>query len=363
MNLRIKKLDLYIMKKFIGTFFLSLGLILCIVVIFDLSEKLEKFLEHEAPASKIMFGYYLNFIPYFASAFSALFTFVSVILFTSGMASKSEIIAILSSGISFRRLTYPYMATAGIIAVFSFALNAFIIPNANERRIAFEKEYMGKNYNNKDQFIHRQIAPGSYIYMSSFSAGARIGYDFSLENFRNDSLVYKLTSSRISWDKNKEKWTIYNWRIRTIENDVEVYKTGNKLDTLLGFAPEEFSENPKYIKDVLTLPELREYEERMRFRGSSNIMEFQLKRYQMWSDAFSTFILTFIGLCISSKRMRGGMGIHLGVGLVLGFSYILFMRFSTVFATNGALPPLLAVWIPNILYAIISIFTYRLAPK
>lgn len=255
------------------------------------------------------------------------------------------------------------MATAGIIAVFSFVLNAYIIPNANERRIEFEKEYMGKNYNNKDQFIHRQIAPSSYIYMSSFSAGARIGYDFSLENFRNDSLVYKLTSSRIAWDKNKEKWTIYNWKLRTIENDVEIYTTGNRLDTLLGFAPEEFAENPKYIKDVLTLPELKAYEEKMRFRGSSNIMEFQLKRYQTWSDAFSTFILTFIGLCLSSKRMRGGMGIHLGAGLVLGFSYILFMRFSTVFATNGSLPPIIAVWIPNILYAIISIFTYRLAPK
>ena len=361
MRLKIKKMDLYIMSKFLGTFLLSLGLILCIVVIFDLSEKLEKFLEHDAPASKIIFSYYLNFIPYFASAFSALFTFISVILFTSSMASKSEIIAILSSGISFRRLTYPYMAAAAIIAVFSFTLNAYIIPNANERRIAFEKEYMGKNYNNKDQFIHRQIAPGSYIY--SFSAGAKIGYDFSLENFRNDSLVYKLTSSRISWDSKKEKWTIYNWKLRTIDNDVEVYTTGNKLDTLLGFEPEEFSENPKYVKDVLTLPELDAYEERMRFRGSSNTMEFQLKRYQMWSDAFSTFILTFIGLCISSKRMRGGMGIHLGVGLILGFSYILFMRFSTVFATNGSLPPLIAVWIPNMLYALISIFTYRLAPK
>ncbi len=363
MNLGIKKLDIYIIRKFLGAFFLSLGLILCIVVIFDLSEKLEKLLENEAPVSEIIFKYYLNFIPYFASAFAALFTFISVIFFTSNMASKSEIIAILSTGISFRRLIVPYMVTACIIATFSFVLSAYVIPNANERRISFEKKYMNKSYANRDQFIHRQLSPDSYIYMSSFAAGARIGYDFTLETFSGDTLISKLTSTRIAWDRKQKLWTIYNWKLREIDGDNETYTTGDRIDTLLGFEPEEFSEDPKQIKELLTIGELKERERLMSFRGSSNLMDFQMKRYQMWSDAFSTFILTFIGMCISSKRMRGGMGIHLGLGLLLGFSYILFMRFSTVFAMEGTLPPLLAVWLPNILYAIISIFTYRLAPK
>ena len=183
----MKKLDLYIIRKFLGTFFFSLVLILCIVVVFDLSEKLEKFLENEAPVKAIVFDYYKNFIPYFANVFSSLFTFISVIFFTSKMAYDSEIIAILS-----------------------FLLGAFIIPNANEKRIEFEKQYMGKRYANKEQNIHRQIAPGTYIYMSSYSVASNVGYDFSIENFRGDTLVNKLTSSRITWDKENKKWVIHN---------------------------------------------------------------------------------------------------------------------------------------------------------
>ena len=165
----MKKLDLYIIRKFLGTFFFSLVLILCIVVVFDLSEKLEKFLENEAPVKAIVFDYYKNFIPYFANVFSSLFTFISVIFFTSKMAYDSEIIAILSTGISFRRFLFPYLMSATVIAILSFLLGAFIIPNANEKRIEFEKQYMGKRYANKEQNIHRQIAPGTYIYMSSYS--------------------------------------------------------------------------------------------------------------------------------------------------------------------------------------------------
>ena len=193
----MKKLDLYIIRKFLGTFFFSLVLILCIVVVFDLSEKLEKFLENEAPVKAIVFDYYKNFIPYFANVFSSLFTFISVIFFTSKMAYDSEIIAILSTGISFRRFLFPYLMSATVIAILSFLLGAFIIPNANEKRIEFEKQYMGKRYANKEQNIHRQIAPGTYIYMSSYSVASNVGYDFSIENFRGDTLVNKLTSSRV----------------------------------------------------------------------------------------------------------------------------------------------------------------------
>lgn len=351
------------MRKFLGTFFFSMILILCIVVVFDISEKLEKFIENEAPVKAIVFDYYVNFIPYFANVFSALFTFISVIFFTSKMAYDSEIIAILSTGISFKRFLRPYFFGAFIIAAFSFGLSAFIIPNANQTRIEFQKEYMGKKFSNKEENIHRQIAPGTFIYMSNYSVASNVGYDFSIENFQGDTLVNKMTSARISWDKEKEKWVIYNWRLREIDGDKERYTTGKQIDTLLGFMPSEFSEDPKRIKEQLTLPELDEYIDRMKLRGSANVTEFQIEKYKMLASAFATFILTLIGVSISSRKIRGGMGLHLGLGLLLSFSYILFMQFSTVFATNGEMNPLLAVWLPNILFAMIALFVYRTAPK
>ena len=199
--------------------------------------------------------------------------------------------------------------------------------------------------------------------VSSYSVASNVGYDFSIENFRGDTLVNKLTSSRITWDKENKKWVIHNWKLREIEGDKETYTTGQKLDTVMAFQPSEFSENPKKIREQLTFPELDRYIDRMKMRGSSNVIEFQIEKYKMIANAFATFILTFIGVSISSRKIRGGMGLHLGIGLLISFSYILFMQFSTVFATNGNMNPLLAVWLPNILFAIIGVFVYRTAPK
>lgn len=359
----MKKLDLYIIRKFLGTFFFSLILILCIVVVFDLSEKIGMLIENNAPTSEIIFDYYKNFIPYFANVFSSLFTFISVIFFTSKMAYSSEIIAILSTGISFRRFVVPYLISAAIIAVLSFLLGAFIIPNANSERIEFEKKYLNKRYTNREQHIHRQIAPDTYIYMSSYSVASNIGYDFSIEHFRGDTMTSKLTSSRIVWDKDSSRWVIHNWKLRELEGEKEVYTEGSRIDTTLAFQPSEFSENPSKIKEQLTYPELGRYIEKMRLRGSSNIIDFQIEKYKMLANAFATFILTIIGVSISSRKIRGGMGFHLGLGLLISFSYILFMQFSTVFATNGNMDPLLAVWLPNLLYMVIAVLTYRTAPK
>ena len=359
----MKKLDLYIIRKFLGTFFFSMVLILSIVVVFDLSERLEKFLENKAPLKAIVFDYYLNFIPYFANVFSALFTFISVIFLTSKIAYNSEIIAILSTGISFRRMVRPYMISAGVIAALSLLLSAFIIPNANKKRIEFSEKYIWKKYQNREQNIHQQIAPGEYIYMSSFSVGSQIGYDFTYEVFDKDTLKSKLNSRLIEWDKKKNKWAIKDWTLREFDGDKETYTTGSRLDTLLNFDVKEFTEDPSKIKERLTIMELNEYIDRQKLRGSSNVVEFQIEKYKMFSGAFSTFILTLIGVCIASRKIRGGMGLHLGLGLLISFSYILFMQFSTVFATNGNMNPMLAVWIPNMLFAVVALFVYRTAPK
>jgi lipopolysaccharide export system permease protein len=359
----LKKLDLYIIRKFLGTFFFSLGLILCIVIVFDISERLEKFLESKATLTEIVMDYYVNFVPYFANVFSALFTFISVIFFTSKMAYNSEIIAILSTGISFRRIVRPYIFSAAIIAALSLLLSAFVIPNANRKRNAFAEQHLNRKYQNQERNIHRQIAPGEYIYMSNLSTSSPIGFHFALEKFKGDTLVSKWTSDRVEWREDIKKWRVYKWKIREFAGDKQYYKTGDQLDTTLNFSFKEFTEDPKRVKENLTLPQLNEYIDRQKLRGSANVVEFQLEKYKMFANAFSTFVLTFIGVCIASKKIRGGMGFHLGLGLMISFSYILFMQFSTVFATNGDMNPMLAVWLPDILFTVVALFVYRFAPK
>ena len=351
------------MRKFLGTFFFSLALILCIVIVFDISERLERFLESRATVKEIIVDYYVNFVPYFANMFSALFTFISVIFFTSKMAYNSEIIAILSTGISFRRITRPYLVSAAIIAGLSLLLSAFVIPNANRKRNAFAEQHLNRRYQNDEKNIHRQIAPGEYIYMSSLSASSPTGFHFSLDKFNGDTLVSKWTSDRIEWREEIKKWRVYKWKIREFSGGKESYSTGDQLDTALNFSFKEFTEDPKRVKENLTLPQLNEYIDRQKLRGSANVVEFQLEKYKIFANACSTFILTRIGVCIASKKIRGGMGFHLGLGLMISFSYILFMQFSTVFATNGEMNPMLAVWIPDILFAVVALFVYRVAPR
>jgi lipopolysaccharide export system permease protein len=359
----VKRLDVYIIKKFLGTFFFSLALILCIVIVFDISERLEKFLESRATVMDIILDYYVNFVPYFANVFSALFTFISVIFFTSKMAYNSEIIAILSTGISFRRIVRPYIMSAAIIATLSLLLSAFVIPNANRKRNAFAEEHLNRKYQNQEKNIHRQIAPGEYIYMSNLSLSAPVGFHFALDKFKGDTLVSKWTSDRVEWREDIKKWRLYKWKIREFTSTGQRYTTGDQLDTALNFSFKEFTEDPKRVKENLTLPQLNEYIDRQKLRGSANVVEFQLEKYKMFANAFSTFVLTLIGVCIASKKIRGGMGFHLGLGLMISFSYILFMQFSTVFATNGDMNPMLAVWLPDILFTIVALFVYRLAPK
>ena len=358
----MKKLDLYIIRKFLGTFFFSILLIITISVVFDVSERLEKFIQNEAPLKAIVFNYYMNFIPYFANLFSSLFTFVAVIFFTSKLAYNTEIIAILSSGISFRRMMRPYLISAAIIALMSYMLSSYVIPEANKTRLEFYHTYIKKYSSNKEKHIHRQIKPGVFIYMSSYSVGSNTGYDFAMDEFEGNILKKKLTSNKIKWDSKKNTWTISRYRIRTIDGDKEVIEEGKTLDTLLNIKYTEFSRGAD-IKEEMTTPELNSYIKQQTMRGSSNVNEFRIEKYKRFASAFATFILTFIGAALASRKVRGGMGLHLGIGLGLSFTYIMFMQVSTVFATNGDMSPLLAVWLPNIIFAAIAVVLYQRAPK
>lgn len=359
----LKKIDIYIIKKFLGTFAFSIFAFIWILIIFDLSEKVGDFIDKEAPLNAIIFEYYLNFVPYFINMLSPLFIFISVILFTSKLAANTEIIAILSTGISFRRLMRPYLISAIVLAILSFTLNNYIIPSANKRRLAFEERYLFVPLQNWDKNIHKQIAKGVYIYMESYSVNDNIGYQFSMEKFNDRRLENKLISDFIKWDSTNSKWTIHNYRIRYFEKDnKERIVKGNKIDTVLSIRPADFKERDEIV-ETMNLNELNAFIDKKMLQGASNVQALLVAKYQRLASPFAAFILTLIGVSLSSRKVRGGIGINIGIGLLISASYILFMQISTNFAIGSSLNPLLAVWIPNILYTIIGVYLYIRAPK
>lgn len=358
----LKKIDIYIIKKFLGTFFFSILLIVSIAIVFDLSEHIDDFIDKEAPLKAIIFEHYMTFIPFFVNLFSFLFIFISVIFFTSKMAYKTEIIAILSSGVSFRRLLYPYFLSALFLAIFSFFLTNYIIPPANEVRLNFEEKYIRNKFRNFDKNIHKQIEPGIYIFMDSYNVDFQMGYSFSIERFEEGKLVSKLVSEYATWDSVIQKWKVNNYYIRSFDSIAENVEWGRRIDTTLNLTPDDFSRRQTII-ETMNLNELNNYIDQMKLQGSENIKSLLVYKYQRFADPFAAFILTLIGVSIASRRIKGGIGIHIGIGLLLSFSYILFMQFSKNFAIGGSMDPLLAVWIPNIIFTIIAVILYRLAPK
>jgi len=358
----MKKLDWYIIKKFLGTFFFSIGLIMAIAIVFDVSEKLQDFIEKKAPLEAIIFDYYLNFIPYFANLFSPLFIFISVIFFTAKMAANSEIVAILAGGISFRRMLRPYMVSATVLALLSLYLNNFLIPKANAKRLAFEENYIRNKYRFSDKNIHRQIAPGTYVYFESFNNLANIGYKFSLEKFNNNQLEYKLISDYVQWDSVKTKWVIHNYYERFLNGEKQEFIKGNTKDTTINLSPEDFSRRENFI-EAMDYYELNQFIADEKFKGSENIPFYEVEKYKRIAFPFATFVLTLIGVSLSSRKVRGGIGMHIGMGLLISFAYILFMQVSTVMATNTGMNAAYAVWIPNVIFGILALFLLKKAPK
>lgn len=358
----MKTLDWYIIRKFLGTFFFALGLIILIAIIIDISEKLDDFLGSQAPLKEIVVSYYLNFIPYFANLFSHLFIFIAVIFFTSRMAYNTEVVAILSSGISFARFTRPYMIASGILAVLSLLLLNFVIPKTNKSRLAFEERYVRYKFRYTDLNIHRQIEPGTYIYIESYNNIDNLGYKFSMERIKNGVLTWKLNSEIMAWDSLKKCWRINHYYIRSIEGSRERLRMGATLDTTLALQPKDFGRRINNI-ETMTYPELRRYIAQERMRGSDLIPYYLLEQYRRFSIPFATFVMALMGVSIASRKMRGGIGVHIGFGILLSFSYIIFQKLADTFALQANMAPLLAVWIPNFIFAGISLWLYYKAPK
>ncbi len=358
----LKKLDIYIIKKFLGTFVFSIILIISLAIVIDLSEKIDSFIEKQIPLNEIIFDYYLNFIPYYTNLFLFLFVFVAVVFFTAKMAGQSEIIAILGSGISFQRLMYPYFISAAVLAISSFFLSNFVIPPANKIRLEFEDTYINGKYYNSDRNIHRQVSPGVFIYMESFNTLTNTGNKFSIEKFKGKELISKLVSKKVVWDSTKNKWTIYNYYIRDIKKNKDIIKTGLKIDTSLNITPIDFQRRDTE-KSKMDYFELNEYIEEKRLRGESNINTYIIEKQQRIAFPFSTFILTLIGVSLASRKSKGGTGLKLGIGILLSFVYIFLMQVTAQFSIKGGFSPVLAAWTPNIIFAVIAVFLYRIAPK
>ena len=361
--IRIKKLDKYIIGKFMGTFFLALGLLTVLVIIFDLSEKIDDFVQKEAPLKAIVFDYYLNFIPYFMNQYSPMVVFLTVILFTSRMAQNTEIVAILSCGTSFHRMMVPYMVSAAIVALLSLGLGLWVIPRANVTRVDFEQKYIPRAKVKFGHDMHYKLEDNKFVYIESFSSWNNTAYNFTLEQISDDHLVSKLSAESAQWDSLSGKWQLRNWFIREYgEGLQDRVRTGKQLDTAISLTVEDFYYN-EYTIERLDKEQLDQLIETQIARGDATVMNAQMEKHRRYSMPLSAFILTIIGVALCSKKRRGGMGWNIAVGLALGFSYVLFMQFSKMFVVTGTLPAGIATWIPNILYALIAAFLYIIAPK
>ena len=362
MNKYIRRLDWYIIKKFLGTYVFMIVLIISIAVVFDINEKIDKFMTNNATLEGIVFDYYLNFIPYYTNLFSPLFVFLAVIYFTSKMANNSEIIAILSTGISFRRFLKPYMISAFIIALFTFVFGGYIIPEANATRIEFEHTFVDpRKRKTGDRDIQFKVGPGTIVYFGNFDLASNTGYSFSMDHFDSLNLNSRLTAQSIKYDS-AYNWTIRNYQIREFDGLIETISTGNSIDTVLQIVPNDFI-IASSDQQMMTSPDLRSYIKSQKERGMGNIQPFQIEYHSRIAMVFSAFILTIIGASISARKVKGGMGLNIGFGLALSMAYILFMTVSSTFAIKGGMSPFIAAWIPNIFFSGIAFYLYKRAPN
>lgn len=358
----MKVLDWYILRKFLGTFLFIMALLLSITIVIDLSEKIDALVSNHAPVKAVILDYYIYFLPYITSLIGPFFVLVSVIFFTSQLAGRSEIVAILNSGTSFYRMLYPYFVGATILAAAFYFGNNYLVPFSNKKRIDFEKRYVNKPFEGLKFNFHRTIEPGTIVYFENYKPSDGSADKFSVDGFKDGKLVYKLRSEHISWDKSKKKWHITNYYIRQLRDNGDLLATGAQLDTVFSFKPEDFTFTEN-VKEVMTTPELKEYIEYMRKGGQPYIEFYEVERYRRTSSAFSIYLMTLIGVSVASRKVRGGLGWHLVMGIALSALYEVIMKFTVTFSTNSSLPAVLGVWAPNAIYAAMALYLVRKAPK
>lgn len=363
MYLKPKIIDRYIARKFMVTFFVALLLIIGIVIIFDVSERIDDFVENQAPLREIIFTYYLNFVPQFINMYSPLFVFITVIFLTSRLAANSEIIAVLSSGISYHRMMVPYIVSAALIALLSLGLNLYVIPESNLKVVEFSAKYIKHHNEYKHTNIHYQIAPGEFVFVSSFRPWSNTAEKITLETVEGNKLVSKLSAETAVWDSTYGGWHMKNYTVREYTAGLQDrVRTGAQLDTIIPLTVTDFFRNEKTVV-TLTIDQLNDLIDTQRMRGDEGVMYALIEKHTRFALPFSAIILTIIGVTLSSRKKRGATGWNIGIGIALAFSYILFLRFSEMFVFTGTLSPGIALWLPNVLYAIIAAFLYRRASR
>lgn len=362
----VGRLDRYIIYKFLSTYIFLITIIVVIAVVFDFNERIDKLTQSHAPVQKIIFDYYVNFVPNFVNLFTPLFVFIAVIFFTSKLADNSEIIAMKSTGMSFRRLLRPYMISAALIAASSFLLGAFVIPQSNVARVNFENRYIKKKTDvTSVDNVQMEVDTGVVAYITHFDNVSKSGYGFSLDKFVDKKLVSHLTAQSIQYDTLSDRrfsWTLRHYKIRTLKGMREKLESGEKLDTIIVMEPRDFF----YVRgqqETMTIPELKEFIDRQRLRGAAGISTFEVEYHKRFATPFAAFILTLIGVSLSCEKRKGGMGASIGVGIALSFTYILFQTVSSTFALNAGWPAMFAVWLPNLVFAVVAFVLYKRTPQ
>lgn len=358
---RIPTLDRYIMRLFLGTFLGAISLILAVSVIFDVNEKIDKLLNPDCSLYEIVFHYYVNFVPYYANMFAPLFVFVSVIFFTTKLAQNSEIIAILSGGVSYNRFLRPYFISATIIAVATLLLNSFVIPPGNRVRNEFYTKYIKDKTVQHASTIQLELSSGEFLYIRYFSADNNNGYDLSIDNFEEGSLKSRLVASRAKYIDGYN-WQLEDYSLTFYNSRQDSMRYGSQLDTIINIKPGDFLVSAIDAEN-LTTPQLIDQIYAQKARGVSNVKFFEIELHNRLAAVLAAYILTLIGVSLSSRKYKGGMGFALAIGISLSFTYILFMTISSAFAVSGDMPAWLAAQLPNIVYAAIAIFLYFKAPR
>lgn len=358
-----RKLDIYIARKFLGTFFFMILILSAITIVFDISEKIDDFLEKDAPFSAVVFDYYVNFVPHLMILLSPLIIFISVLYFTSRMAFRTEIVAILASGVSFWRMLVPYLACATMLTIGSFILMNFTIPEGNKTRLEFEDKYIwGRKFRNMDKNIHLKLDERTYIYFSELNNHTGIGYKFSIEDIYNGELRSKITSDFASYDSITGVWHVQNYVMRTIKDSGEVIEKGNQLDTVINFRPDDLGKRQNVVESMNYF-ELRQHIKDLKAKGSTFVVHHELEMWNRIAMPFSAFILTLIGVAIASRKVRGGIGLHIFLGLAICGCFILFQKIAFTFSTNAGWPAAISVWLPNVIFGIVGVILLRFTPK
>ena len=366
----MKIIDKYILRKVLSTFFFVVLILVAVIVVIDITEKMDKFSKNNLSASTVL-GYYLDFVPWVSGLITPITAFIAIVYVTSRMAAHTEIIAILGSGVSFKRLLLPYFIAPLIIAIISFFLNGWIIPQSNLSRLSFELQYFNNRYYFDKRNVHMQVEPNVYLFIQNFNNQTNTGFQFTLERFENNRLIEKLSADNIQWDSTKQKWELRTWRLKHVDDIFErkvshdSFKGKNMgitMDTTLAISPKDF-ENEERKFDGMTINELSEYIAKLKFRGSTGVEAYEVEKQIRFSSPFTIFVLVFMGVIVSSRKNRGGTGFQIALGFLLSFVFILFFLMTRTFAETGSLPPTLAAWLPNFVFSVISAVMYKFVPR